>query len=238
MINRREMLSLGALATVGLALSAQAENIPTTVTTADKTPLNKGRSVKGTETEKCLLKAFAGESQARMRYTIFAQRAEEEGYVQIRDIFIETAEQEKAHATRLFSCLDSGDELTLGDAGYPAGKIGSTKQNLLAAAAGENHEHEKMYPAFAKIAEAEGFTEIATLFRMIGKAEVSHEKRYRAFVKRLDAGFFTSTDDETEWECTACGYVTVGAEAPKFCPVCGKPIAYFREAIDYAVSED
>lgn len=233
MINRREALSLGALATAAFALPAQAHTIPTTATTEDKSPINKGRSVKGTETEKCLLKAFAGESQARMRYTIFAERAEAEGYVQIRDIFIETAEQEKAHATRLFACLDSGDELTLGDAGYPAGKIGTTKENLLAAAKGENHEHEIMYPAFAKIADKEGFKEIATLFRLIAKAEVSHEKRYRAFVKKLDAGFFKSDDDETEWECVACGYIAVGAEAPKFCPVCGKPIKYFREAISY-----
>ena len=127
MINRREALSLGALATAAFALPAQAHVIPTTATTADKSPINKGRSVRGTETEKCLLKAFAGESQARMRYTIFAERAEQEGYVQIHDIFIETAEQEKAHATRLFACLDSGDELTLGAAGYPAGRIGTTK---------------------------------------------------------------------------------------------------------------
>lgn len=233
MINRRDLLSLGALASVGLAMSSRAETIPTTATTADKSPINKGKSVRGTQTEKCLLKAFAGESQARMRYTIFAQRAEEEGYVQIRDIFLETAEQERAHATRLFACLDSGEALTLGDAAYPAGKIGTTKENLLAAAAGENYEHEKMYPEFAKIAEAEGFASIATLFRMIAKAEVNHEKRYRLFVEKIAKGFFTSDDDETEWECTACGYIAVGEQAPKFCPVCGKPLAFFREAIDY-----
>lgn len=233
MMNRRSLLKFGTLASVGIATSALATDIPTTVTTEDKSPINKGRSVKGTETEKCLLKAFAGESQARMRYTIFAQKAEEEGYFQIRDIFIETAEQEKAHATRLFSCLDSGDGLTLGDAAYPAGKIGSTKENLLAAAAGERHEHEEMYPEFAKIADKEGFKEIAALFRMIGKAEVNHDKRYQAFVAKLDEGFFTSDDDETVWECIACGYTAVGPDAPKFCPVCGKPIAYFRKAIDY-----
>lgn len=233
MINRRDMLKLGAFASVGLAMPAVAENIPTTATTADKTPINKGRSVKGTKTEKCLIKAFAGESQARMRYTIFAQIAEDEGYAQIRDIFIETAEQEKAHATRLFSCLDSGDGLTLDEAAYPAGKIGNTKQNLLAAAAGEKYEHETMYPEFAKIADSEGFKEIATLFRMIGKAEVNHDKRYQAFVKKIDAGFFKSDDAETVWECIACGYTAVGPDAPKFCPVCGKPIAYFREAIEY-----
>ena len=104
---------------------------------------------------------------------------------------------------------------------------------MLAAAAGENYEHEKMYPEFAKIAEAEGFASIATLFRMIAKAEVNHEKRYRLFVKKLAKGFFKSDDDETEWECTACGYIAVGEQAPKFCPVCGKPLAFFREAIDY-----
>jgi len=231
-INRREALSLGALASVGLALSGKADSIPTTVTTADKTPINKGKSVKGTETEKCLLKAFAGESQARNKYTIFAQRAEEEGYIQIRDLFLETADQERAHATRLFSCMDSGVEIVL-DAGYPAGKLGDTKENLLAAAGGEKYEHEIMYPTFAKIAEKEGFKEIATLFRMIAKAEVNHEKRYRAFVKRLGEGFFKSDDAETKWECIACGYVAVGADAPKFCPVCGKPLAYFREEVEY-----
>lgn len=233
MLNRRSMLKFGTLASVGIAATGIAADIPTTATTADKTPLNKSRSVKGTETEKCLLKAFAGESQARMRYTIFAQRAEEEGYFQIRDIFIETAEQEKAHATRLFACLDSGDGLTLGDAAYPAGKIGSTKENLLAAAAGERYEHETMYPTFAKIAEGEGFKEIAALFRMIGKAEVNHDRRYKAFVQRLEEGFFSSDDDETVWECIACGYTAVGPDAPKFCPVCGLPVAYFRKAIDY-----
>jgi len=238
MINRRDVLSMGALASVGLAMSAKAERIPTTATSADKTSINGGRSVKGTKTEKCLLKAFAGESQARMRYTIFAQRAEEEGYIQIRDIFLETAEQERAHATRLFACLDSGDGLTLDEAAYPAGKIGNTKQNLLAAAGGEKYEHETMYPEFAKIAEKEGFVVIATLFRMIAKAEVNHEKRYQAFVKKLDEGFFKSSDDEAVWECIACGYTAVGPNAPKFCPVCGKPIAYFRTAIEYAESED
>jgi len=237
-INRRDALSLGALATVGLALTGKADAIPTTVTTADKSPINKGRSVKGTETEKCLLKAFAGESQARNKYTIFAQIAEDEGYIQIRDIFLETADQERAHATRLFSCLDSGDALTLGDAAYPAGKIGKTKENLLAAAAGEKYEHETMYPTFAKIADKEGFKEIATLFRMIAKAEISHEKRYQAFVAKLGKGFFKSGDAETQWECVACGYVAAGTDAPKFCPVCGKPIAYFREAIDYSGGND
>lgn len=238
MINRREVLSFGALASVGIAMTAKADSIPTTVTTADKTPINKGKSVKGTETEKCLLKAFAGESQARNKYTIFAQIAEEEGYIQIRDIFLETADQERAHATRLFSCMDSGDGITLGDAAYPAGKIGNTKANLLAAAGGEKYEYETMYPEFAKIADKEGFTEIATLFRMIAKAEVHHEKRYNEFVKQLDKGFFKSDDDETEWECMACGYIAVGAEAPKFCPVCGKPISVFRKAVDYSESED
>ena len=237
MMNRRSLLKIGTLASVGIATTGMGTDIPTTTTTSDKSPINTGRSVKGTETEKCLIKAFAGESQARMRYTIFAQRAEEEGFFQIRDIFIETAEQEKAHATRLFACLDSGDALTLGDAAYPAGKVGSTKENLLAAAAGEQYEHETMYPEFAEIATKEGFKEIAALFRMIGKAEVNHDKRYQAFVKKLDAGFFSSEDDETVWECIACGYTQVGPDAPKFCPVCGKPIAYFRKAIDYTEEE-
>ncbi|MGN0847713.1 MAG: rubrerythrin [Kiritimatiellia bacterium] len=235
MLNRRSLLKFGALATVGIASRGAAADIPTTATTADTGKINKsGKSVSGTKTEKCLLKAFAGESQARMRYTIFAQIAEQEGFIQIRDIFIETAEQEKAHATRLFACLETGNGLTLDDAAYPAGAIGKTIDNLKAAAAGEKFEHETMYPEFAKIAESEGFTEIATLFRMIAKAEINHEKRYQAFVKRLAKNeMFADDDDDQKWECIACGYVSVGPNAPKFCPVCGLPIAYFREQIDY-----
>ncbi|MEG1933975.1 MAG: rubrerythrin family protein [Kiritimatiellia bacterium] len=239
MFNRRSMLKFGALASVGIAAPGMAVAIPTTATTTDKSALNKsGKSIRGTETEKCLLKAFAGESQARMRYTIYAQKAEEDGFFQIRDIFIETAEQEKAHATRLFACLETHDGLTLGDAAYPAGVIGTTRQNLLDAAAGENYEHVTMYPDFAKIADKEGFKSIAALFRMIAKVEIHHENRYKAFVAKLDKGFFSSADDETMWECIACGYTTAGAEAPKFCPVCGVPQAYFRAFINYAEEED
>ena len=173
---------------------------------------------KGTKTEQNLLAAFAGESQARNKYTYYASRARKDGYEQIAAIFEATANNEKEHAKMWFKEL---------------GGIGDTAANLADAAAGENYEHEKMYPEFAKIAEAEGFASIATLFRMIAKAEVNHEKRYRLFVKKLAIGFFKSDDDETEWECTACGYIAVGEQAPKFCPVCGKPLAFFREAIDY-----
>ena len=185
-----------------------------------------GKSIKGTQTEKNLLTSFAGESQARMRYTYFASAAKKEGYEQISAIFLETAEQEKEHAKRMFKWLEGGMvEIT---ASYPAGVIGTTLENLKAAAAGENEEWTTDYPKFADVAEAEGFPEIAAMYRNIAIAEKGHEERYQAFMKNIDAGKVFAKDEETVWQCRNCGYIYVGKEAPKACPACLHPQAYFE----------
>ncbi len=183
-------------------------------------------SIKGTQTEKNLLKAFAGESQARNRYTYFASVAKKEGYVQIAAIFEETANQEKEHAKRLFKFLEGGEvEIT---ASYPAGKIGNTLENLLAAAAGEKYEHSEMYPEFAKVARVEGFHEIAAVFENIAVAEKYHEKRYRDLAANIEAGRVFKRDVPVKWRCRNCGYVHEGEEAPEECPACAHPRAYFE----------
>ena len=185
-----------------------------------------GKSIKGTQTEKNLLTSFAGESQARMRYTYFASAAKKEGYEQISAIFLETAEQEKEHAKRMFKWLEGGMvEIT---ASYPAGVIGTTLENLKAAAAGENEEWTTDYPKFADVADAEGFPEIATMYRNIAIAEKGHEERYLAFVKNIEAGKVFAKDEETVWQCRNCGYIHVGKEAPEVCPACLHPQAYFE----------
>ena len=185
-----------------------------------------GKSIKGTQTEKNLLTSFAGESQARMRYTYFASAAKKEGYEQISAIFLETAEQEKEHAKRMFKWLEGGMvEIT---ASYPAGVIGTTLENLKAAAAGENEEWTTDYPKFADVAEAEGFPEIAAMYRNIAIAEKGHEERYQAFVKNIEAGKVFAKDEEIVWQCRNCGYIYVGKEAPKACPACLHPQAYFE----------
>ena len=185
-----------------------------------------GKSIKGTQTEKNLLTSFAGESQARMRYTYFASAAKKEGYEQISAIFLETAEQEKEHAKRMFKWLEGGMvEIT---ASYPAGVIGTTLENLKAAAVGENEEWTTDYPKFADVAEAEGFPEIAAMYRNIAIAEKGHEERYQAFVKNIEAGKVFAKDEETVWQCRNCGYIYVGKEAPKACPACLHPQAYFE----------
>lgn len=185
-----------------------------------------GKSIKGTQTEKNLLTSFAGESQARMRYTYFASAAKKEGYEQISAIFLETAEQEKEHAKRMFKWLEGGMvEIT---ASYPAGVIGTTLENLKAAAAGENEEWTTDYPKFADVAEAEGFPEIAAMYRNIAIAEKGHEERYQAFVKNIEAGKVFAKDEETVWQCRNCGYIYVGKEAPEVCPACLHPQAYFE----------
>ncbi|MGN0827560.1 MAG: rubrerythrin [Kiritimatiellia bacterium] len=220
MLNRRDMLGLSSL--LGLATVAQA-SIP---------PFAKDeKSLKGTKTEQNLLTAFAGESQARNRYTAFAQKAEEEGYVEVARVFLETADQERVHAMRLFSCLDRGEDLEI-TAAFPAGKVSDTASNLRAAAAGEKHEWHSMYPEFAKIAEEEGFPKIARLFKLIATAEVGHEDRYLTLAKRVDEGYFKA-DDEIEWECMVCGYVYKGPRALARCPVCGLKQAEFRKRITY-----
>jgi rubrerythrin len=185
------------------------------------------KSIKNTETEKNLLKSFAGESQARSRYTFFAKVAKKEGFEQIAAIFLETAEQEKQHAKKFFSYLEGGMvEIT---ASYPAGMIGTTAENLYEAANGENEEWTDLYPHFADIAEAEGFANIAAVYRKIAAVEAQHEKRYRKLLERVEAGtVFSREDAETSWQCRECGHVYIGNEAPKACPTCAHPQAYFE----------
>ncbi len=183
-------------------------------------------NLKGTKTEQNLLKAFAGESQARMRYDYFARQAKKDGLEQIAAIFEETALNEKEHAKRFFKFLEGGMvEIT---AAYPAGKIGTTMENLKAAADGENEEWTELYPEFARIAEEEGFGEIATAFRMIARVEKAHEARYRKLYNNLEAGKVFEREGKLVWKCRNCGYLHEGTKAPKFCPACLHPQAYFE----------
>ena len=185
-----------------------------------------GKSIKGTQTEKNLLTSFAGESQARMRYTYFASVAKKEGYEQISAIFTETADQEKEHAKRMFKWLEGGMvEIT---ASYPAGVIGTTAENLKAAAAGENEEWTADYPHFADVADEEGFPAIAAMYRNIAIAEKAHEERYLAFLSNIENESVFKKEEETVWQCRNCGYVHEGTEAPKACPACLHPQAYFE----------
>lgn len=188
------------------------------------------KSVKGTRTEQNLLKAFAGESQARSRYTFFASVAKKEGYEQIAGVFLETAEQEKEHAKRFFKFLEGGDATVT--ASYPAGRISTTKDNLLAAAKGENEEWDVLYPDFAAVADEEGFSEIADAFRQISTVEAHHEKRYLKLLSRLTDGNFFIRDNEIWWQCRNCGYVCKASEAPQLCPACKHPQAYFEPMKD------
>lgn len=183
-------------------------------------------SLKGTQTEKNLLTAFAGESQARNRYTYFASKAKKEGYVQISDIFTETANQEKEHAKRFFKFLEGG-EIEIA-AAFPAGVIGTTLENLKAAAAGEHYEHTEMYPGFAKVARQEGFNEIAAVFEAISVAEKQHEKRYDDLAANIAAGKVFKKDDTVTWRCRNCGYLHEGEEAPNLCPACDHPQDHFE----------
>ena len=184
------------------------------------------KSIKGTRTEKNLLTSFAGESQARMRYTYFASAAKKEGYEQISAIFMETADQEKEHAKRMFKYLEGGMvEIT---ASYPAGVIGTTLENLQAAAAGEHEEWSQEYPHFADVAEEEGFPEIALMYRNIAVAEKGHEERYRAFVKNIETASVFAKEGEVVWQCRICGFIYTGEEAPQVCPACLHPQAYFE----------
>ena len=185
-----------------------------------------GKSLKGTRTEQNLCISFAGESQARNRYTFFASAAKKEGYEQIAAIFTETAEQEKEHAKRMFKWLEGGMvEIT---ASYPAGVIGTTLENLKAAAAGENEEWTEAYPHFADVAEEEGFPAIAKMYREIAVAEKGHEERYNAFVKNIEEGKVFEKDEEVVWQCRNCGYIFVGKKAPEKCPACLHPQAFFE----------
>lgn len=182
--------------------------------------------LKGSRTEKNILTAFAGESQARNRYTYFASQAKKEGYEQISAIFAETADQEKEHAKRLFKFLEGGEvEVT---AAFPAGFIGTTAENLKAAAEGENHEHEQMYPEFAATAEEEGFSQLAAVFRAIAKAEVGHEQRYLTLLERVEGDKVFERETQTVWRCRNCGYMHDGTGAPNKCPACDHPQAHFE----------
>jgi rubrerythrin len=185
-----------------------------------------GKSIKGTQTEKNLLTSFAGESQARTRYTFFASQAKKDGFEQIAAIFLETAEQEKEHAKRMFKFLEGGMvEIT---ASYPAGIIASTAENLAAAAAGEHEEWAIDYPKFADVAEEEGFKEIATMYRSIAKVEAMHEERYTALLSRIEHDEVFSREEAIDWQCRNCGFVITGKKAPQTCPACLHPQAFFE----------
>lgn len=188
------------------------------------------KSVKGTKTEKNLLVAFAGESQARNRYTYFASQAKKEGFEQISAIFQETADNEKEHAKLFFKFLEGGDvEIT---AAYPAGVIGTTADNLKAAAAGENMEHTSIYPEMAETAEDEGFPEVARIFRRVSDVEKHHEARYLALLKNIEQNKVFKKDSNMMWKCRNCGFILEGAEAPKECPACAHPQSYFELLAD------
>ncbi|MFZ7113088.1 MAG: rubrerythrin [Desulfatiglandales bacterium] len=182
--------------------------------------------LQGSRTEKNLLTAFAGESQARNRYTYFTSKAKEEGYVQIADIFEETANQEKEHAKRFFKFLQGGEVEVQWN--FPAGVIGTTLENLKAAAAGENYEHSEMYPGYAKTAREEGFNDIAAVFDYVSVAERQHEKRYLDLAANIEADRVFKRDSEVVWRCRNCGYLHKGKEAPISCPACAHPQAHFE----------
>ena len=182
--------------------------------------------IKGTRTEQNLLKAFAGESQARNRYHFFASAAKSEGFDQICGLFLETADNEREHAKVFFKFLEGGDtEIT---ASYPAGKLGTTAENLLAAADGELMEWGTLYPDFAQVAEDEGFPQVATAFREIAKVEAYHERRYRKLLENVNGYKVFKKDGVVYWKCRNCGYVYEGAEAPKICPACKHPQAFYE----------
>lgn len=187
------------------------------------------KSLKGTRTEKNLLASFAGESQARGRYNLFANKARKEGFEQIAAIFDETAEQERQHAKKFFSFLEGGDvEIT---AMYPAGTVGTTLENLKAAAGGEHHEYTVLYPEAARIAEEEGFPAVAAQFRMTSNAEKHHEERYRKLAALVESETVFKRDEKTTWACRKCGYIHEGFEPPEKCPACSHPKGYFEKQI-------
>jgi len=187
-------------------------------------------SIKGTKTELNLLKAFAGESQARNRYTFYASAAQKEGYEQIAALFLETADNEKEHAKVFYKYLEGGDaEIT---ASYPAGGIGTTAENLVHAADGELMEWGTLYPDFATVAEEEGFKAIATSFREIADVEKHHEARYRALAANIEAGVVFKREGTVKWKCRNCGYVHEGPEAPKVCPACKHPQSFYELLVE------
>jgi len=183
-------------------------------------------NLKGTRTERNLLTAFAGESQARNRYTFYASQAKKEGFEQISAIFLDTANNEKEHAKRLFKFLEGGEvEIT---ASFPAGIIGNTEANLKESAGGENYEYNTMYPEFAKVAEEEGFPEIAAVLRAIAKAEMSHEERFLKLLENIQKGQVFQREEKVDWRCSNCGYIHHGTAAPEVCPACDHPQSYYE----------
>ena len=187
-------------------------------------------SIKGTKTEQNLLKAFAGESQARNRYTFFASKARKDGFEQIAAFFEETAAQEKEHAKLFFKFLEGGMvEIT---ASFPAGVIGSTADNLLAAAEGEHEEWDLLYPEFARMAEEEGFSNIASAFRLVATVEKRHEERYLKLLQNVETDEVFKRSDNMMWSCRNCGYIHYGEEAPELCPCCQHPKSYFELKAD------
>lgn len=188
------------------------------------------RSLKGSETEKNLLKAFAGESQARNRYTFFASAAKNEGYEQISAIFLETAENEREHAKVFFNYLEGGDVII--EASYPAGKVGTTLENLLASAAGEKMEWGTLYPDFAEVADKEGFPEVAESFRQVAEAEKSHEERYLKLADNLKNNRVFKREQPVYWKCRNCGRIIYGTEPPITCPTCHHPQSYYELFIE------
>lgn len=182
--------------------------------------------LKGSQTEKNLITAFAGESQARNRYTYYASKAKKEGYVQIADIFEETAQHEKEHAKRLFKFFEGGEVQV--NASFPAGTIGSTLENLKASSGGEQHEHTHMYPEFARVARLEGFEAVAMVLEAIAVAERQHEKRFLQLAANISAGRVFKRDHAVNWRCRNCGYVHEGSEAPTTCPACAHPQSHFE----------
>ncbi|MCX6357687.1 MAG: rubrerythrin family protein [Candidatus Aureabacteria bacterium] len=188
------------------------------------------KSIKGTQTEKNLLAAFAGESQARNRYTFFASRARKDGYEQIAAIFLEAAENEKEHANRFFSFLEGGELEVCG--AFPAGVVGDTGENLKASAGGENHEYTSMYPGFARVAQQEGFPEIASLFTATATVERAHEKRYLALYQNIANKRVFHRDRIVKWKCRNCGYIHEGVSAPEKCPACLHPQEYYELMVE------
>lgn len=195
--------------------------------------MKSAKSIKGTQTEINVLTAFAGESQARNRYDYYSGAAKKDGFVQISQIFAETALQEKEHAKRLFKFLDGGEvEIK---AAFPAGIISETHDNLIAAAAGEHYEHTEMYPQFAKVADQEGFNEIAAAMRAIAVAEASHEDRFLLFAKEVKEGRVFSREMSVKWRCLNCGCIVDGKDAPKLCPACAHPQAHFATLVPWVL---
>jgi rubrerythrin len=222
---RRDFLRHSTAGAAALALLASMEDYRTVSAQTNERNATMSK-IKGTKTEANLLKAFAGESQARNRYTLFALRASEEGYEHVAAIFLETADHERVHAQQFFQYLDTGEGLEI-TATFPAGKIGTTEENLTASANGEKDEWEKVYPEFAKIANEEGFANIARTFEAVAIAEKQHEKRYRGFLTQLKSGNIFKRDNVV-WRCRNCGFIAAGQTAPGVCGACKKPQGWFE----------